>query len=80
MTIINLVNYQLKTGIRNNKNTSHFEFESGATRKTKLEERRSPEEFQAYLSSLFDKPDSIAKYNWYWAARKKRKKYCGIKY
>ncbi|PVX27473.1 MAG: hypothetical protein CW716_02120 [Candidatus Bathyarchaeum sp.] len=81
MAIINLVNHQLKIGIREDKNTSHFEFENGVTRKTKLEQRRSPEEFQAYLRDLFDKPSPVVKYNWNLVARKKRKQqYCGVNY
>jgi hypothetical protein len=58
---------------------SHFKLESKTNRMTKIQQRRSPEEFQVYLKGLFDNSGPIYKYHWYFAARKKRKnRYCGI--
>jgi hypothetical protein len=66
--------------ICDDENKSHFKLESEANRIIKLQERRSPEEFQAYLKELFDNRGPIIKYHWYFTSRKKRKnQYCGIK-
>ena len=38
----------------------------------KFQQRRSPEEFQAYLRELFDYNNPNIKYHWYFSTRKKR--------
>ena len=66
-----MVNYKLRNKIRDDVSKSHFKPKTEVNSLPKLQERRSPEEFQAYLKSLFDNHDPIFKYHWYFTSRKK---------
>ena len=69
----------MKNKIQRDVSKSHFTSKNKVNNLPKVQERRSPEEFQAYLKSLFDKHDPIFRYHWYFTSRKKRKnQYCGI--
>lgn len=71
--IMNLVDIKLRNRSCDDYSESCFDLEWELKRIAKFQDKRSPEEFQAYLRGLFYDRGPVFKYHWYFSSRRKSK-------